>query len=282
MFPDTTQTTLATLVALVFACSSSGAPVAVADPAPTATQGSTTEAFDHTHAPWSAVLGAHVKGDDFDYGALKKDPSKLEAYLRTLSSVTPARITSWSQKQRYAFWINAYNAWTIKKVVDSYPLESIRDLSGLLKSVFDDEFIPMKALHPDGDDDLLSLNDIEHEILRPRFKDARVHAAINCASFSCPPLLDTAFVAEKLDEQLDAQMKRFVADPTRNRFDTEDGVLRLSEIFKWFDDDFERDAGSVRDYVARYAPEDKRDFVRKARIKYIDYDWALNDVEEKD
>ena len=147
--------------------------------------------------------------------------------------------------------------------------------------MFDDEFIRMQALHPDGKDDKLSLNDIEHKILRARFGDARLHAAINCASYSCPPLLGEAFVAERLDEQLDQQMRAFVIDPRRNLYDREKNELRLSEIFKWFDEDFEKDAGSVRKYLLRFAPPSEEAFIRKAQIKYVDYSWALNDTAEK-
>ncbi len=240
--------------------------------------------FDHDHTAWTEILQANVQGDAFDYAAVQKAPQKLNAYLETLQAVTPRELGGWTKEERYAFWINVYNAYTIKKVVDNYPLDSIKDLNtGLFgaKSVFNKEFIPMSAHHPEGDKDELSLNDVEHGILRPKFKDARVHAAINCASYSCPPLLNEAFTAKKLDEQLDKQMKAFVVDTKRNQLNREKNRLYLSEIFDWFDDDFERDAGTVREYVARFAPEKDREFIRNAkRIKYIDYDWSLNDVKK--
>jgi hypothetical protein len=247
--------------------------------APTSTQDGA--AFDHSHAAWTKVLQAHVKADRFDYAALAKDPAGLKDYMKALRAVTPAQVKSWGREQRFAFWINAYNAHTILKVVDNLPLKSIRDLDGAfgLKSVFDDEFIAMKAFHPDGADDKLSLNDIENGILRKEFEDARLHAAINCASFSCPALLNEAFTAEKLDEQLTARMRGFLADLKRNVFVREKGQLKLSEIFKWFRADFERDAGSVGEFLARYVAESDADFVRKAEIRYVDYDWSLNGVE---
>lgn len=242
-------------------------------------------AFDHQHTAWNEVLKRHVKGDDFDYAALAQDRTKLNTYLGQLQAVMPPELKSWTKQQRFAFWINAYNAYTIAKVVENYPIDSIKDLStGLfgVNSIFDKEFIPLSAHHPEGKSDLLSLNDIEHGILRKRFPDARVHAAINCASKSCPPLRGEAIVAGRLDLQLDAQMKAFVNDSTRNLIDVENGKLRLSKIFDWFDDDFERDAGSVRDYLLRYAPSEKHAFLRKAKIKYLDYDWSLNEVERED
>ncbi len=265
----------------VIACSGTAQEALVAAPsAPVAP----AEEFDHQHAVWTQVLRVHVKADSFDYAALKKDTSKLDAYLKQLRTVTPEQLKDWTKEQRFAFWINVYNANTIKKVVDNYPLDSIKDLStGLFgaNSIFDKEFIRMTPHHPDGKDDKLSLNDLEHGILRERFKDARLHAAINCASFSCPPLRNEAFVADRLDEQLGEQMRAFVVDTKRNRFDREKDRLNLSEIFKWFEGDFERDAGSVKEFVARFAPEKDREFIRSAKVKHIDYDWDLNDVPKK-
>ena len=266
------------LSAVALACPSPDAPPA--EPASTG-QAAPAPAFDHTHAAWTAVLAKHVEGDLFDYAALKQDRAGLDAYLAQLQAVTPAQERSWTKEQRFAFWINVYNAFTIHKVVESYPLDSIKDLNtGLLgiNSVFDKDFIPLAAHDPEGENEPLSLNDVEHGILRARFADARVHAAINCASASCPPLRDEAFVADRLEEQLDAQMTAFVNDPKRNVFDVEKGRLRLSKIFDWFEKDFERDAGSVREYVARYAPEERRAFVRSAKITHLDYDWSLNEV----
>jgi hypothetical protein len=238
-------------------------------------------AFDQTHALWSAVLAAHVQGDRFDYAGLKKDPAKLDAYLDALRAVTPPELAAWSEDERYAFWINAYNAFTIKKVVSNYPLKSIRDLDKAfgLKSVFDDEFIAMPGHHPEGKDDKLSLNDIENGILRPVFKDARVHAAINCASYSCPSLFARAFTAGELDEQLDARMKAFVADPKRNRWNADKQRFEHSEIFDWFLGDFERDAGSARAYLMRYAAPELAAKLKDAKLSSIDYDWSLNGVE---
>ena len=271
------------------ACAAAGDPSpSVATPADTAPVDSTapvpTAEFDHAHGGWNELLSRHVRGDAFDYAALKKDPSPLKAYLKQLHAVTPDQLSSWSKEQRFAFWINVYNAHTIEKIVDNYPLKSIKKLSGALglNSVFDDRFIDMPLFHPKGKQKKLSLNDVENEILRKRFQDARLHAAINCASYSCPPLLGEAFVAAELDGQLERQMRAFLADPKRNRYDTDKGVLRLSKIFEWFEGDFERDAGSVRDYVLRFGPPEQADFIRTAKIRHIDYDWALNDVRARD
>lgn len=244
-------------------------------------RGDEEEAFDHDHELFDELLEAHVRGDWLDYEGMAGDRGKLDHYLERLHAVTPDQHAEWTRAQQYAFWINVYNAHVIQLVLDNYPIRSIKDIGGaIFNKVWDKRFIPMPAFDPDGENRQLSLDDVEHQILRPKFKDARVHAAVNCASYSCPPILDAAFVAERLDAQLDAQMRRFVNDPLRNVFDEEKKVLRLSEIFNWFASDFERDAGSVRDYLKRYAPEDKASLIQAARIKHLDYDWTLNDIEE--
>ena len=236
--------------------------------------------FDQSHALWTEVLKKHVKGTNFNYGALKKDQASFQKYLTQLHAVTPAELKSWNRNQRYAFWINVYNAHTIQIIVENYPLKSIRKLdTGFgLNSVFDKEFIEMQPHHPKGSDDKLSLNDVEHEILRERFKDARVHAAVNCASISCPPLLGEAFVALRLEKQLNAQMAAFINDSSRNEFDAKRDKVKASSIFKWFGADFERDAGSVTEYLARFAAPDKKVLLKTAKLSYLDYDWDLNDA----
>ncbi|MAB79355.1 MAG: hypothetical protein CMJ89_08375 [Planctomycetes bacterium] len=240
--------------------------------------------FDHTHSLWNQTLAQNVRGDGFDYASVKKRPDKLTAYLDLVHGVTPDELGSWTAPQRFAFWINVYNAHTVKKVVDNYPIKSIKKLSGVFgfKSVFDEDFIDMPLFKPGGKGKKLSLNDIEHKILRRQFKDARLHSAVNCASHSCPPLRNEAFTADKLDAQLGEQMRAFINDPKRNQFDKKKDLLRLSKIFDWFQEDFKRDAGSVRAYLIRYAPPEDAEFIRTKRIKFLSYDWALNDVEPTD
>ena len=250
---------------------------------PLAAQQGSAAGFDHSYAKWTEVLRACVHDGGFDYARLKSDRTGLDAVLTALHAVTPDELAAWSEKQRFAFWINTYNAHCIQKVIDNYPLASIRKLDGAfgLNKVFDNAFIPMKAHHPDGKNQDLALNDIEHGILRKKFKDARVHAAINCASKSCPPLRAEAYTADKLDAQLDEQMRAFVSDPARNHIDPVQKELAVSEIFKWFAEDFERDAKSVKEFLVRFAPVDRADFIRNAKLGYIDYDWNLNDVPKK-
>jgi hypothetical protein len=238
--------------------------------------------FDHTHAAWTRVLAEHVEGDRFDYEALAKERGELDAYLETLHGVTPAELAGWSRTQRYAFWINVYNANTIRLIVDHYPLDSIKDLSTVFEKIWDREFIPMPELHPKGKGDDLSLDDVEHQILRPRFEDARVHVAVNCASLGCPPLRPEAFVAERLEAQLDDQARRFVSDDLRNRFDLGNRRAEVSQLFNWFSGDFQRDAGGAREWLAEFADEELASWLREDRptLSFLPYSWELNDVEK--
>ena len=235
--------------------------------------------FDHGHTAFDRVLRRHVAGDRFDYKALKADPAGLRGYLDSLEAVRPSDFSSWSRAERYAFWINAYNAYTLMTVAGRYPVASIKEIGGAETSVWDDAFIPLGALH--GDSRSLSLNQIEHEILRADFPDARVHAAVNCASIGCPPLRAEAYVAERLEAQLDSQARAWIADATRTRFEEQSETIRVSKIFEWFEDDFVRDAGGAIQWIARYAPALQSAWIadaRAAKLRYLEYDWRLNDV----
>ena len=272
------STTLAVLASL--ACASSRAQDEQDKP-DAAKPEAAARTFDHSHADWALVLKAHAKDDGFDYRALKGDRSKLDAYLKSLEAVTAEELGGWTREQQYAFWINAYNAYTVQRVVDNYPIDSIKSIGSLFTTVWDQKFIPMKGLHPEGKDEKLTLNDIEHKILRPKFQDARVHAAVNCASKGCPPLATEAFTAEKLDAQLDRQVAAWLADPARNKYDQSKKKIEVSQIFDWFKDDFVRDAGSVQAWIAKYAPEKEREWIASAKdlkIAHLDYSWSLNDA----
>jgi membrane-bound lytic murein transglycosylase B len=235
-------------------------------------------AFDHDHAAWTKVLAARAKAGGFDYAGLVKDRAGLDDYLRSLERVTPEAFSSWSAKQRFAFWINVYNAWTVRRVVDGWPVKSIRELGDEKTSVWDRELIPLGKLAPDLRKDKLTLNDVENRILRPVFKDARVHAAIVCAARSCPPLMASAFTAESLDVQLDEQVKAWLNDNARNRFDKAGGKAELSKVFDWFAEDFQKESGSALAWIARFRPEDK-DWLtaaKKPALTFLEYDWSLN------
>jgi len=202
-----------------------------------------------------------------DYKAFKNDTIELNRYLKILEKAHP-NDKNWSRNEQMAYWINAYNAYTIKLILNNYPVSSIKDIKkgvAFVNSVWDIKFIHIEGFTYD-------LNNIEHNILRPVFKDARVHAAVNCASYSCPKLPNEAYTAGKIEEQLEQSMRNFINDPLRNRITGQ--KAEISEIFKWFKGDFERDAGSLRKYLNRYANEKMTD---QTPISHIDYDWKLNE-----
>lgn len=237
--------------------------------------------FDHQHTAFNQLLNEIVipRGPQtvVDYALLKNSESRLDAYLSKLEVVTKQEYQSWSKDQQLAFLINAYNAFTLKLIVMNYPeINSIRDLGGLIfSSPWDIKFFTLL-----GEDSYLDY--IEHEIIRKDFNEPRIHFAVNCASRGCPPLLIEAYLANKLDQQLEYATKQFINDPERNRFNAEKTRLELSSIFKWYKHDFEKAAGSLEKFIAPYITDDPEIntliVYRAASIKYLDYDWSLNDI----
>jgi len=235
--------------------------------------------FDQAHARWTAVLARHLRDGRLDYETLGRERGELDQYLLDLRAVGREDFAAWSREQRYAFWINAYNAFTVHLVLSRYPVESIRDIGTTLSPVWKKEFVPLGQLYGAGTTDLISLDTIEHRILRPEFEDARVHAAINCASLSCPPLAAEAFRAEALDAQLDASVLGWISDPALNRYDAAERRAEVSALFDWFEEDFVRDAGTVRAWIAQHGPESARWMAEgELDLRHLDYDWSLNDV----
>jgi len=227
-----------------------------------------TQSRPVTHEIWDGLLKKHVDSTGFvNYRGMVRDSGELNRYLQLLENAHP-NDKYWSRNEQMAYWINAYNAFTVQLIVRNYPVKSIKDIkSGLafVNSVWDIKFIRLQGFEYD-------LNNIEHNILRPVFRDARVHAAINCASYSCPRMLNDAFTAQNLESQLDAAMRGFVNDPLRNRIGPD--KAEISEIFKWFKGDFERD-GTLRDFLNRYS---KVKLTKSTEISHIDYNWALNEA----
>lgn len=238
--------------------------------------------FDHSHALWNEVLVARVRRDGVEYAELKKDPAKLDEYLASLDTVMPEEFAAWSVAQRHAFWINAYNAYTIRRVLDAHPIESPKDVVDEdKKELWDQEFVPLGRLFPEAGDRKLTLNEIENKILRPTFTDARVHAALNNASRGCPPLLGEAYVPDRLEKQLDARVAAWLADSARTRYDRDAKRLQVSKIFEWYRDDFVREGDTLKGWIGPRAPEVHRDWIAAAdelKIEYLDYDWKLNDA----
>jgi hypothetical protein len=249
------------------------------------------QAFDHSHAAWTALLKKHLvvqrggQATQVRYAAFAADRAALKNYLDALSAVPQATFDGWSKAQQYAFLVNAYNAFTVELILTKYPdLKSIKDLGGLLSTPWKPKWIPLLG-------GKVSLDDIEHEMLRKRgrWDDWRVHFAVNCASIGCPALREEAFVAERLDAQLDEQTLRFMSDRSRNRYNAQRGRLEVSKIFDWYAEDWQlghRGVSSLPQFLARYAdqladaPAD-RERVRAQQVSdiaFLDYDWRLNDA----
>jgi hypothetical protein len=229
------------------------------------------QGFDHAHRTWDALLKKHVvlidggKASQMNYQAMAKDRGALTDYAQSLSRVSEAEFSGWTKAEQMAFLINAYNAYTVEKILTRYPdLKSIWDFGKLFGNPFRDEFFSLLGRS-------MSLDGIEHDILRKRYAEPRIHYAVNCASIGCPMLREEAYVAARLDAQLEEQARRFLSDRTRNRW--QGGRLEVSKIFDWYKEDFEpREA-----YFARYAAVLGMPPGASPRFVFLDYDWSLND-----
>lgn len=211
----------------------------------------------------------HVRDDgNVNYQGFVQDKAKLQRYLDTLSQ-NPPDTSTWSEAEQLAYWINAYNAFTVKLIVDNYPLESITELHPTLhvpgvNTVWHKKFFRIGNQKS-------SLDEIEHQILRKQFNEPRIHFAINCASKSCPPLRPEAYEAGKLEEQLQEQARSFINNPKYNHIET--NRAEVSKIFSWFTGDFTRQ-GSLQEYLNKYSTVQLK---ADAAIAYKDYDWSLNE-----
>jgi len=263
----------------------------------TAPLGAVFAQFDHSHAAWTALLRQNVvlvdggKASRVRYAGVAQSRAQLKAYLDSLTKVTETEFNGWSKPQRLAFLINAYNAFTVEKVLTRYPgIQSIWDFGKVFGNPFKDKFFTL--LGREG-----SLDGLEHEMLRKpgAYDEPRVHFAVNCASIGCPMLREEAYVPERLDAQLEEQAVRFLSDRSRNRLNARTGALEVSRIFDWFKEDwtsgyrgFDGKQPPIRSreqYLARYAKlladgVEQQQLVAdgKASLAFLEYDWALNDA----
>ena len=218
------------------------------------------------NSTFAELLGKYVQKGMVDYDGLKKDEARLDSYLELLERVDTAELP---RDEQFAFYANAYNAWTLKLILSGYPgIDSIKDLGSIFKSPW-----KKKIVRIDGT--VLNLDNVEHDILRPRFKDARVHFAINCAAYSCPPLVADPYRGGDLDEQLDAATRQFVNNSKRNYL--EGNTLYVSKIFKWFAEDFDNEPyGFIVHYADGTFKENLEAAKGRIKVKYLPYDWSLN------
>ncbi|MCP3689772.1 MAG: DUF547 domain-containing protein [Gammaproteobacteria bacterium] len=241
-------------------------------------------AFDHSQ--WGNLLQQHVSekngkhATEVDYQGMLADRDQLKQYLQALTAVDKSDFDKMNTSSQLAFLINAYNAWTVELILTRYPeLDSIKDLGSLFSSPWSRDFIPLLG-------EKRSLDNIEHDLIRgsDRYREPKIHFAVNCASISCPSLRAEAYAGDKLEQQLEQQTRFFLSNNDHNRL--EGNSLKLSSIFKWYREDFEKgwqDTNSLSEFLTRYAEPlglsqqhinqlKKRDL----KIKFLDYDWGLN------
>lgn len=263
--------------------------IAMLAPLLVAAGGLVPKAFDHGYTTYAEVLARHVRMPRVDYAGLKADRGRLDRAVGEFNSPAATGEPGWSREQRMAFWINAYNAFTLRAIVDRYPIKgswfslyprnSIRQIDGVWTKV---------KWHAAGR--TVTLDEIEHKILRPTFGDPRIHFAVNCASISCPPLAARPYRPETLDVQLDEAARQYLASP--EGLHIEGNMLLVSSIFDWYGDDFISDrelvATDARDLkdrailgvVIKYGPTPAQMLARsgRARIDFLEYNWTLNDI----
>lgn len=222
-----------------------------------------------SHELFTQLLRKNVTTDGkVDYDGFKKDSVSFNKYLDLLSTSPPNEKT-WTKNEQMAFWINVYNAFTIKLIIQYYPIASIKDIGSSIQIPFvntpwDVKFIKIGS-------ERLDLNNVEHGILRKKFDDPRIHMALVCASKSCPILLNEAYEGQKLDAQLDKQTKAFLGDPSRNKISPT--KAQVSMIFKWYRMDFNKDGSSVKSFINKYSAVKIKE---EASLEFLDYDWQLN------
>ena len=251
-------------------------------------------AAEFDHSDYDAFLKTHVHKGLVNYSAIKRDATALAGYVRKLEEVRPDNFHRWERDAKVAFWINAYNAITIHGIVMHYPIDyggpiarirfpksSIRQIAGFWDTVF-------VRIMGGG----ITLDDIEHEILRKEFGDPRIHFAVVCAAMGCPILSSEAYQGRLLDQQLERDAHRFINDKDKVRLDISVTKLYASSIFKWYAEDFRTGSQDrwMQKYPARYrgvmhtvvehVGRDERDYIidHTPRLEFLDYDWSLNEL----
>ena len=212
------------------------------------------------HSEWGELLLKYVSAKGkVNYTGFKSKLPELTAYLKHLEEVSPK--SDWSRNEKLAYWINLYNASTVYLVASNYPVKSITDISG--GKPWDKKFVK-------SGDKIYTLNEIENKIIRPTFNEPRIHVALNCAAVSCPTLMNSAFLPNKLNMQFDRQAKLWINDSSKNVISA--NTVKLSKIFEWYGDDFKKDG--IINWVNKYANTKAGS---TAKIEYMEYNWGLNE-----
>ena len=221
--------------------------------------------------PWDEMLHTYVDNGTVDYGKWQEESAR--SLQQWLSEVSEVNIEALEEREAIAFLLNLYNALTINQVLQKYPIDTIRPkVLGVpnwpsFLAFFKKEIYTLS-------DRALSLDNIEHNILRENYSEPRIHFALVCASTGCPLIRDNAYTPEKLDMQLEKDVRRFINNPEKVRYDAPSETLYCSKIFKWYESDFLTQAASIPAYVQRYA--NNINFATDPKIEYLPYDWSLN------
>ncbi len=237
--------------------------------------------FDHDHSKWTKILKAYLDPQGLvHYKSLQEAIANGKAqdfpvYLNEIQAVRLGSYNGWTKNQQLAFLINAYNALTVRLILNNYPISSIKKIGGFFTKAWDVEFFNLL------EGQLKSLDPIEHKWIRPKFKDYRIHAAVNCASISCPRLRSEAYVASSLDRQLNEQMKEWLGDSTRNVIDLANNKIEHSQIFSWYKDDFNQWGGGMLQVISKHLSLPiSKDQAKKLKIKTLTYNWLLNEAKD--
>ena len=234
-----------------------------------------------SYGDYRKVLNRYVNDEGLvDYENLQANRQQLDRFNTAIGAVSPKTYHNWTDSQKLAFLINAYNAFTLQSIIDQTPLpSSIREIPGVWK---------WRKFMIAGQEK--TLDNIEHDIIRQDFNEPRIHVALVCAAISCPPLRNEPYTAEKLEQQLDDQVNRFISSPHGIKIVPEEGTIYLSSIFQWFGEDWLKSYGvkhqftgskqerSVLNFLSHYLPSFQQKYLSEGnyKIKYLDYDWSLN------
>jgi hypothetical protein len=234
-----------------------------------------------SYSEYGEVLKKYVnKNGLVNYKQLQNNRQQLDSFIQSLAVVNPKTYEFWTEQEKIAFWINSYNALTLKSIIDQNPLKnSIKDIPGVWR---------IRKFDVLGQS--LSLNNIEHDILRKDFDEPRIHVALVCAAISCPPLRNEPYTESKLNQQLDNQVRQFITNNQGFRLDTTEGKIYLSSIFKWYGDDWSKKyqiedkfsgnekERAVLNFLTSYLSVQDRHYLEQGnyKITYLKYDWSLN------
>jgi len=234
---------------------------------------STAATQPFSHDTFGRVLDDCVKNARVDYAALKARPAELDTYLDRVAAIGPDDFARWPRQNRLALLINLYNAQTLRLIVDNYPVASIKKIGLLPGAAWRKKIVRWGGK-------VISLDELEHGIIRKEYQEPRVHFALVCAAKGCPPLREQPFVPDRLDEQLQDQGRRFLSESVKNRLEASTKTLWLSPIFDWFAGDFTTGGKSITEFVKPMLPEATQTelvSLGEPKIRFTEYDWSLND-----